>query len=143
MVTDREVRVGNLLKYESTIYRLKAVSECPESTPHDVDGHTKWYLLKDLKGITITSTILQKLGFVDNALQLKDTSNLESLNQKSSLHYDYQEREAGIFIEPRKLGQEGAQYWITCEYLHQLQNLYFALTGDELEINHLRSSDML
>jgi hypothetical protein len=24
---------------------------------------------------------------------------------------------------------------LPCEYLHQLQNLYFALTGEELEIN--------
>jgi hypothetical protein len=30
--------------------------------------------------------------------------------------------------------REGA-YFISCQYLHQIQNIFFALTGTELEVN--------
>lgn len=82
-------------------------------------GMGKCYLFRDLNPIQITEEILLKCGF-----------------ERSSLENDV------FFIEPFEciVKEDGySAYFRLCwiadiRYLHQLQNLYFAITGKELEV---------
>jgi hypothetical protein len=69
---------------------------------------------KDISPIPLTPEILEKCGFV---LMEGSWYNL-------------------LYIDPVGAGRFKCLYSVPyLDYLHQLQNLYFALTGKELEIN--------
>lgn len=107
-----ELRLGNYvqgvtskLKYKIDIDNLK-----------DVDA---------FDGIPLTSEILEKCGFKDKSQTTDlcfELPNLILAGQRKKLF-------------PCIWGEGGPEaYGIEIEYLHQLQNLYFALTGEELNI---------
>ena len=115
MIQVNELRIGNKLEY------LTSEKELVEAT---VDWQDLKWISEDPKGfnlvhkpITLTEEILLKCGFV----------------------YD---DEFGLFsLHPITLYKQDGIFWygllfdnIEIKYLHQLQNLYFALTGEELEI---------
>lgn len=87
---------------------------------------TQFKLLKELEPIILTTEILQNCGF-------EEKSGL-----MSSTHYekaDLQLRAAGEYFE--RLSNTTSQVTALkapVKYFHQLQNLFFAMTGDELEI---------
>lgn len=74
------------------------------------------------RGIPITPTLLEKAGFVhdDRTIWRKETYWIHYVPGGGKCGFGFKEVE-GIFA--------------TLNYLHQLQNLYYALTGKELEIN--------
>jgi hypothetical protein len=78
-----------------------------------------------MRPIPLTEDILLKCGFV------KQDGDLELYLKPMLLSYDLKTNKmylmAGQFAECTDT--------VPCEYLHQLQNLYFALTGEELNIN--------
>lgn len=86
-----------------------------------------WTTIKDLseapesqiwcKPIPITPEILDKCGFVFNS----------SLNSYELGKYSF--RYGMIFYDGYRCSE------LNFKYLHQLQNLYYALTGEQLEIN--------
>ncbi|UXO94105.1 hypothetical protein Pan5_63 [Pseudanabaena phage Pan5] len=71
--------------------------------------------------IPLTPEILEKCGFEDD-----DSDFLKNINERTCIHINISlgrtvlESYDGIIIIPM------------CEYLHQLQNLFHALTGEEL-----------
>ena len=75
-----------------------------------------------IKGIPITPEWLQRFGFekIGNGWQLDVEINHYCLYSESGKYVD-------LFVFSDEVGQQ-------CQYIHQLQNLYFALTGEELEI---------
>lgn len=112
-----EFRIGNWVKYR--IYDEM-------DTPKEYDAYSKieaedlLHLQQnpedaDYKPIPITPEILEKCGF--------------------------KKFESGNFYHPKtmfeltpKFWLEGSERAVKAGYLHQLQNLYFALTGEELEV---------
>ena len=121
-----ELRIGNYLiadignvKVESVLgstYRLYC---------HSIDeDYLADYKISDLKPIPLTEDILLKCGFVkqDNELIMK-------VNTYGCLVYWHKE----MFL---MMGQfADCTDTIDCKYLHTLQNIYFALCGEELNIN--------
>ena len=112
----KELRVGNLVKYEDTVYlhggKITEVGNI-------IEGETDYY-----QPIPLTEEWLLKFGIYDlNTLSFK----------MGDLFYDLENKELGI------CGAESCTskmiFHAKCEYVHQLQNLYFALTGNELEYN--------
>ena len=87
-----------------------------------LDNHypQQWF-----KPIELTEEILLKCGFVN------DTGNYLQLNfsESCNLYFDLEHKTIAIGV-PYEAGATEFMY----EYLHQLQNLYFALTGEELKI---------
>jgi len=103
---------------------------------------TVWYNLENLEPIPLTPEILIKCGFIRN----DELSN-------SKENYEFPKR-MGLFFLSKTVtainettyynisfpGKHGSCYlpaFNQCQYLHQLQNLYFALTNSELEIKSL------
>lgn len=78
-------------------------------------------LLNKLEGIPITPELLEKCGFKkeQNEIDTKSNKNVEG----RWIHDDYLEWPGLLYLPNFKI-----------KYLHQLQNLYYSLTGKELEI---------
>jgi hypothetical protein len=98
-----------ILKYENDFYRMAGES----------DG--------DLQPICLTPEILERCGFEKwentNVFQL-DCADEENIQIRGN----------EVFLAGNEACIDGHGFHCKCDYLHQLQNLYFALTGEELEI---------
>jgi hypothetical protein len=103
----KELRVGNLLYNGfNELIEVKNISHY----------NTSGFLLETLKPIELTYQWLDKLGF-----EFKDAGDFG--------HY--------YSLEDFDLNQDYQPINFDCDeikYVHQLQNVYFALTGQELEI---------
>ena len=105
----------------------------------------RWQDLTDIQPIPLTEEILLKCGFVK--VKNKDKEDLREYIGHTAQKAKYAIFDTDIFIT--KVDKRGLLHRsIDCDfmvlfyhksipikYLHQLQNLYFALTGQELEIN--------
>lgn len=116
MIQENELRVNNWVRMisKNVSYQI--------TRGYDIEGS------EDFKAIELTEEILLKCGFVGNKVAYK----LE--NDKFILELYYYDCWNLTYIEKDKFGNGSVElqgYW----NLHQLQNLYFALIGEELEIN--------
>ena len=128
MIQANELRTENLVLKEGLIYEIYSVNTEGEIQLYKTDEHTNEGVIidcriDDIEAIELTEEILLKCGFV------KIENNWKVLDIVfASLGW---ERLAGMVLT---LEHESV-YLPHIKYLHQLQNLYFALTGEELEIN--------
>ena len=133
MIQANELRIGNYVYYKKdrNYYDIRAL--CRDRVhPINIvehDGNIRYAIdctLEDLQPIPLTPEILESCG------AKKEDDYLILDMQIIQLAYDLSEKKitfdlyADFHLEP---------FEIECNYLHQLQNLYFALTGEELKIN--------
>ena len=122
MIQAQELRIGNwVINYygipgilvsihEGNSYRVKA------------DGEIDAWGEENINPIPLTREILEKAGFIDNEIHLCDDKYIWINGHWNTWHLrDGGEKDMFDLDEPP-------------QYLHQLQNLYFALTGKELTI---------
>jgi hypothetical protein len=97
-------------------------------------------MFHNLYGIPLTPSILEKAGFEKKEYAYTEYKKWVG---ETGFSFEYRIRK-GIkepIIEFVLYGNGGyddageMSIFETCKYVHQLQNLYFALTGTELEIN--------
>ena len=84
------------------------------------------YLVDEIKPILLTEEWLLKFGFIDN--------DWAFINNGLELSWSIRRCESGersCFYLSDKFPED---FQIRVEYVHTLQNLYFALTGEELTI---------
>ena len=129
MLQENEVRIGNAVK-DSTdrIGTIMSIgknqvrvrfefSTVKIDTNHDETG-------LDIEAVPLTTEILEKIGFkrVDHV----SCYSFYSLSQskKNRCHID-------IYPEKTQWMCYSVKH---CKYLHELQNLYYSLTGSELEV---------
>jgi len=125
-----EFRIGNLVKYENRVFPIHTIAnEFPTLDTIEFGvGVVDW---NNIEPIPLTEEWLLKLGFNDN-------------------YYDgylgiYVNNSDFVITEPKVMGlwQKNYAWQYKCtwdkytelKYVHQLQNLYFALTGRELTVN--------
>lgn len=121
----QELRIGNLLNAGT----VKAISE----TDNEVilyDGLTSWRssVMAEywLQGIPITPDLLDKLGFERYVhFDMSDGNWRMNVSKSYFPNYFLIDWLHGSFIARCGFG-------VDIVYLHQLQNLYFAITGQEL-----------
>jgi len=130
----KELRIGNLLQDQKG--NLLIVCEIRQDgyTTSVVD-RSKFPLQKGWKAdpITLTEDWLIKLGFHINENGEPEKDTVEGMDIALSItinthHYKF---------SPWFVNKQNLTYYIMgvdIEYVHQLQNLYFALTGNELTI---------
>lgn len=119
MIKANELRIGNLINYGYKVAIVNAIRE---------DGGLNVKLENTLLGaefecfkpIPLTPEILENVGFInrDSYWHSKDFS----MFLEGDYYFQY-------ISTPTSNG------FLKVNYLHQLQNLYFALTNEELEIN--------
>lgn len=117
-----EIRVGNWIK-DPRQYN-------PKFFPKTENGYFKAtardiQYADEFESIKLTEEILLKCGFYKTGITelylLTDTINISWFEEDPTV----------IEINSENI----YSYIVNCEFLHQLQNIYFALTGQELEIN--------
>jgi len=131
MIQASELRIGNYLSdFQDRLVKVNAIREhgirCRYNRRDTGEEHSSLYDCSNLSPIPLTPEILEKCGFE------KRGKNGYYGNGKGNLLY--------IDISNNSLLQAGAyDSWAILttklQHLHQLQNLYYALTGEELIYN--------
>jgi|ERR1051325_3201089 hypothetical protein len=121
-----ELRIGNWVKYQDK--HLQVI----EFSPYMICCAPHWGFdnFEDIEGIPLTPEILEKCGF-NYGNNKSGVLRLEIAYLNEDYPCTLQVSGSGIQICRSGVGSICPSIF----YLHQLQNLYFALTGKELEIN--------
>jgi hypothetical protein len=117
MINYKEVRVGNLVNYDGKTFELHTINEelpCLNTIEFGI-GVVEW---KHLGPIELTEEILLKCGFG------RSDEHEMSINEPIEMSIDYHFKRCYLF--------GGIDYIKDFKYLHQLQNLYWCLTNQEL-----------
>ena len=119
-----ELRIGNLVMYSNgnILFKVIGISEFGIDIENKVE---KTYIEYDeFEPILLTKEWLLNLGFkkdVDGSFMKNDISIFLDKRFKTNL-----------FLQENQDNFKWFSYECKIQYVHQLQNLYFALTSDEL-----------
>lgn len=127
MIKATELRIGNLVQSKdgrlTTVNELKDdLVDCEWSGAHYIEPFP----------VSLTPEILKKCGFKGMPVgKYQDDGNWHLKAPDCVVAYDdrWQSDNAG------RVSYNGCTIWCPILYLHQLQNLYFALTGEELTVD--------
>lgn len=119
-IKSEELRVGNILKEG----KIKSIYY--DNTVGLDDSNT--YHLEDLNSIPLTEDWLKRFGFVYHGVEGF------SCDEKSTLKF-YFSTGNGLMCNIFYRRTTPSDNVKGCFYVHQLQNLYFALTGEDLKLN--------
>ena len=118
-----ELRIGNWV-YNSTTKNKMQVYPMMIPQLYTIEKENGSLGDSNIKPIPLTEEILLKCGFVKD--DFSKTYVRYSIGNFNIIH----DTDKDIFI------CDGIKYTLVCvEYLHQLQNLYYVLTGEELEVS--------
>ena len=127
MINPQELRLGNLLHLykENNLVEVIKIFEAHLEV-HSVDLQFWTEEINEFNPIPLTEEILKKCKFLNRSFYVIGAGNsfkwqLDDIVLLKNIE--------GKFYLPNMLKN------IVLESLHQLQNLYFALTGKELEVN--------
>lgn len=133
-MTANELRIGNFAKTTLSRHRgvpinILAIQDGKVSNYIMADGSPIWILIENIKPIPLTPEIVGKCGFVESE---EDWLSLVLYNG-ITIYYNLAYRQISIVSSTDEWQQGSILEQIKA--LHQLQNLYFALTGEELTVN--------
>ena len=129
-----ELRIGNIIQYseDSVIFKVIGIHKYGLDVENDIE--TTYIELDQFEPIPLTEEWLLKFGFVKINHQM-------SLNDGSmTYHYELNgdDRHWQLYFNGRVFSINESQllrhHLYHNQYLHQLQNLYFAVTGEELKM---------
>lgn len=135
MIKANELRIGNYILINSKISKIFNVSDEGVNMVIDTLGHfpiNEFEKLSDCTAIPLTPEILEKCGFKRDTVYFYRYS-IGSFN----IHKTLKDFKKADTKENRcfRLALDLGEFLKTeIQYLHQLQNLYFALTGEELNV---------
>jgi hypothetical protein len=134
-----ELRIGNLVEYNGEVFKIYGLShEKPFlDTIEFGDGVVEW---DDLKPIPLTEKWLMRFGFnKDNKnpgwYDLRYLTNEHDDLVTSWVSISVNTYSFSCVIRDEYPDEMGANTKCLIRLVHQLQNLYFALTGEELVYN--------
>ena len=122
MIEVRELRYGNLITYKGDVIPVTMIGR------HGIQSKTEDWLINakfatpDLEPIQLTDEWFLRMGFEKEGVQWWDKDGGTS----------FEDCGKGVF----RTYTNGCHVVLIC-FVHQLQNLYFALTGNELTIKAL------
>lgn len=132
MININQLRFGNYVMYEQATHVVMGISESLiETRRGDCDDYA--HFPSELDPIPLTEEILLKCGFSDKDYK----QGYIGIDYKSgAMTFDF------VLNKPGVMGNWNKCYtfslpdyrFVNIDYLHQLQNLYFDLTREELEV---------
>lgn len=132
---DVNFRINNVVLYCNVLHRIEAIDEDSgvklESYKDYYLGYFVWF--DDIKPVEITEEYLLKFGFCKRSAGiLTDYSiSIESEYSQTNIRASFKN---GKFERCMLYDIDDGSIGLEIIYVHQLQNLYFALTGKELSI---------
>ena len=124
MIKPNELRIGNLMKWGTSIVAIKDMvyNQKPDRYIYHVEKKQELtgVPFNEFEPVPLTPQLLEKCGFTksDDLKDMKGKILLGEWRHENDIDYP------GMLYLPA----------YEVKYLHQLQNLYFALTGEELKI---------
>lgn len=121
-----ELRIGNWVDLRGSYLQVFSINNTSTATHSKIeldldsvtlDKHVKWVNISCIEPIPLTEEILLSCGFL----------NWNGYFSKGNIKYE----NGNIIL---KFYSDDAYIIKGIKYLHQLQNLYYALTGGDLEI---------
>lgn len=138
MIKANELRRGNyVLDYDGKVIEVEVIDECAINEswdgPIDPKGETyrlcRGISLDDIDPIPLTPEWLERCMF-----DYREDDKVWAIQVGNTCYLEFDEQiMCGVTPETWR-DQCPIYIWADVKYLHQLQNLYFALTGEELEI---------
>lgn len=129
MIKANELRLNNIVSYKGKVGIVKGFYENDNilSSVTVYFDQRKPVSIDELEPIPLTSEWLEGCGFIDKGPNdaAKSTWLRENIYCPS-----FDSFEGAFYCSD----DWGAQHFAYCEYIHQLQNAVYALTGTELEI---------
>lgn len=127
MIQTNELRIGNYILYLNELYVVDGVKyegNAPSSkwriAFRTIDGKSRNAKMENwIEPIPLTPEILEKAGFNNTRFRITNGSHDITISDDGD----------GWAFEPWI-----SNIFIKIKYVHQLQNLYFSLTGEELSI---------
>lgn len=128
MLKANELRIGNWINlsvnpninFYGKVLSIGSLEQEFEQIYCECEESFEWAFKDNYSGIPLTSEIMERCGFRDTmSYYSKGQFFLTKMYLLNGVEICYNAGTAGIR---------------TIKYLHQLQNLYFSLTGSELEI---------
>lgn len=130
-----ELRIGNYVNIEGDVVKVK---EIYEKSIHYANGEYESYATEDfIQPIELTEEVLLKIGFEDRKGYFNYSKVFGDENNYCDSIYIYYCAPLKHFkFTHDKVKEMDLQTMdlYNIQYLHQLQNSYFLLTGQELEI---------
>lgn len=123
-----DFRIGNLVVYNGSVFRVTRISKniiTADRGKGDVD-----FTLKDLQPLKITEFWLEKFGFKKD--KITDFHYLGICNDWSNIYFDAKHQILDLSIS----GHSAVLKQII--HVHQLQNLYHSLSGNDFEFDILK-----
>lgn len=143
----KELRIGNFITYHpdavdegTELIPLQIISISSEYDNVKLDEpFDNVYGFDEILPIQLTEQWLKDFGFAISY----DTGNNKIYGHKKELDYYSDYGTQYVIIETLEREKKVIKYFefgyyekqIDCEFVHQLQNLYFALTGEDLTLN--------
>jgi hypothetical protein len=133
----QDLRIGNYISYENTTHIVSGIINNKIYSWWVKDGKPVIeYEQKDIGGAQVENPYIDVVSRYEpipltEELLLKVGFKTDSFNNyfKQNLAIDFETLYISVFEN-----EDWVEITITCEYLHQLQNLYYALTKEELTI---------
>ena len=133
MLKANELRIGNFIKFHNHLETEKVITVNARFFSSLAGGRSLEEMKSDeelsnyYSGIPLTLEILEKCGWGKSDEHEIGTNMLNENND--GLYFDYHFKRFRM-----DFGDNSDIRMPHIQYLHQLQNLYYSLTGDELEI---------
>lgn len=120
-----ELRMGNLVMYsaDGSIFTVDEISRTGLGVYNDEEN--TWIEIEEFEGVKLTEEWLKKLGFIYQG------SDGYSCLEKSTLLFYFSLRN-GLMPSLFYRQTTESDNVKGCMYVHQLQNVFFSLTGTEL-----------
>ena len=131
-----ELRIGNLVDLGNRIAKIIEISNLScvvvdlEETQDTIEDYER------TKPIPLTEEWLYKFGFEDIDKSDNDYITYTDLNHDYYLQIDVRRKDGKYSILDNSFDDLRDFSMVDISYVHQLQNLYFALTGEELILNN-------
>ncbi len=127
-MTAQEIRIGNLFSHtnENGTFNI-VVKEILEGGINTRFNNGTWFIgLDNINPIPLTEEILLKAGF---SRKKSDNTWAFINNEKFIIEYLFERYSFRVVTD-----RYNSTFLKTIKYRHQLQNLFFALTGEEIKI---------
>ena len=136
METTKELRIGNLVEDHNgircEIYAIASNSVIVTGLFGSIQRTQRTLGICEIKPIPLTEEWMVKLGFRKRIVNKHNTNYLKRISIGNDINIVFYENR---IMKYTSIENEHHEIYIgnaNCVYVHQLQNLFFALTGKEL-----------
>lgn len=124
----RELMMGNLLQIEGNPVEVIKIFEIHLEVHSDIFQF--WDVeIEEVEPIPLTEEWLVRMGFTYTNSKFADYPRLLSIQISNTEYLQFEDDE---FFIASLSGHQVVTLWNQPKYVHQIQNLYFALTKEEL-----------